>query len=546
MRRSLSLLLPLLLVACAKHVREEPLPVAPPSGQALERIELSGSRVAGAPPPAPAAPALVRDTPMPMSRPAPPADAGGYEPQHEGPVVAVAKTARVADTPVSTFAIDVDTGSYTRVRQMLRAGRLPPPYAVRTEEFVNYFDHHYPRPPSAEPPFSVTTEIAPAPWQPQRHLLLVGLKGYEVAAAQLPPANLVLLVDTSGSMASADKMPLVKAGLSALVQRLRPQDRVAIVSYAGEAGLRLPSTPGDQQAPILQAIDDLVAAGSTHGSAGIQLAYEVARQHFIAGGINRVILATDGDFNVGTTSTSALKELVAEQRASGIALTTLGVGANHYNDALSEQLANVGNGNHAFIDDEAEAQRVLVRELTSTLFTIAGDVKVQLEFNPRHVAEYRLLGYDNRLLSREQFADDSVDAGEIGAGHSVTAVYELVLVGSGAETQPPAGQVDTPLGTHELARLRLRYKHPRQAFSRPIEHAIGTDRITRTPSPRLAFAAAVVGFAERLRRAPGFEDVDWRLLWDLANAHAEPDPHGERAELADLVELAAALSGAGM
>ena len=498
-----------------------------------------------APPPPPVA--FSQPAPMALVA-APPADhayphddtppAGATaEPRRPNPVK------RVAETPVSTFSIDVDTGSYSRSRQLLRDGRLPPVSAVRTEEFLNYFDHGYPPPPGLEPPFSVSTELAPAPWHPQRHLLLVGIKGFDVDRSRLPPANLVFLIDTSGSMASPDKLPLLVEGFRMLAGQMRRQDRVAIVAYAGSAGLVLPSTPGDQRATILGALDQLRSGGATAGAAGIELAYEVARANRIDGGINRVILATDGDFNVGTRSLEALKALVEAQRASGIALTTLGLGRDHYNDALAEQLADIGNGNHAFIDDELEARKVLAREVSATLLTIARDVKIQLEFNPAVVAEYRLLGYENRLLSREQFADDAIDAGEIGAGHDVTALYEIVLVGSGGERLAPAGAGETTLAAGELARLRLRYKAPEQDVSRPLEHPVLLGSLRPDGTPRLQFAAAVAGFAELLRRSEWLEDFGYPELLALAESAAHPDPHGERAELVDLIELAAALAG---
>src|SRR5690606_10565872 len=290
----------------------------------------------------------------------------------------------------------------------------------RAEEFINYFDYGHPAPSGTDVPFGITTELAPAPWNAERRLLMVGIKGYDIPRADLPPSNLVLLIDTSGSMNSPDKLPLLKRAMGMLVRQLRPQDTVSIVVYAGSAGLVLPPTPGNRQGEILAALSQLEAGGSTHGGDGIRLAYDMARQGFIEGGTNRVLLATDGDFNVGTVDQGALETLVADQRASGIALTTLGFGQGNYNDALAERLADLGNGNHAYIDSALEARRVLVESMGSTLATIASDVKVQVEFNPAVVAEYRLVGYENRVLRNEDFANDKVDAGDIGAGHSVT------------------------------------------------------------------------------------------------------------------------------
>lgn len=429
------------------------------------------------------------------------------------------------ELPVSTFSIDVDTGSYTLARRMLREGMIPPREAVRTEEFLNYFEHGYTPPISRDTPFSVSTELAPAPWSPQRTLMLVGLKGYEGDQRDLPPANLVFLIDTSGSMHSADKLPLLKQGFRQLVRQLRAQDRVAIVAYAGSAGLVLPSTAGDQGETILEALDQLQSGGSTHGSAGITLAYETAAQSMVEGGINRVILATDGDFNVGATSVDALKALVAERREAGIALTTLGFGAQGYNDQIAEQLADVGDGHHAYIDDALEAQRVLVSEIGGTLLSIARDVKIQLEFNAQAVARYRLVGYENRILSREDFNNDAVDAGEIGAGHDVTALYELELRdGVAADVQ--------------LASLRLRYKQPGESSSQLIVHSVERREVKAAAGERLGFAAAVAGFAEKLRGNEDLAGFSHQQLVDLLDRSGLAK-HGEAGrELRDLILLA--------
>jgi Ca-activated chloride channel family protein len=457
---------------------------------------------------------------------------------------------RVAESPVSTFSIDVDTGAYSNVRRMLAQGQLPPADAVRTEEFVNYFDYGYAPPASASTPFAVHTEIAPAPWNRDRHLLMVGIKGYEVPAAQIPASNLVFLVDTSGSMQDPNKLPLVKASLKTLVGRLRAQDRISLVVYAGSAGLVLPPTSGAEKATILAALDALEAGGSTNGGEGIALAYAMAERAYIKGGVNRVILASDGDFNVGTTSVEALKSMVADRRESGIALTTLGFGQGNYNDEMAEQLADEGNGNHAYIDTLREAEKVLVDELSSTMLTIAQDVKIQIEFNPKLVAEYRLIGYENRMLRREDFANDRIDAGEIGAGHDVTALYELTLVGSPAvRIEPlrygePVANAAVANAGGELAHLRLRYKHPGEKDSVLIERPLDRSEIEAQPGPRLQLAAAVAAFAESLRGGTQLGEFDLADVSRLARGVSLPDPFGYRAELVELVERAAAMKTA--
>ena len=459
---------------------------------------------------------------------------------------------RAAEQPVSTFSIDVDTGSYANVRRMLAAGELPPKDAVRVEELINYFDYGYPAPDSKDTPFKVSTELAPAPWNAKHVLMQIGIQGYDVDRSELPPANLVLLIDTSGSMDEPDKLPLLKKAFAQLVKQLRPQDRISIVVYAGSAGLVLPPTPGDRGGEILDALERLQAGGSTNGGDGIQLAYATARQAFIPAGINRVLLATDGDFNVGTVDQKALETLVADQRKSGIALSTLGFGSGNYNDAMAEQLADVGNGNHAYIDSALEAQKVLGEELGSTLLTIAGDVKVQVEFNPAVVAEYRLIGYENRLLRREDFNNDRVDAGEIGAGHDVTALYEVALVGSGGESvdplryaaAKPAGEAQAGDGVRkdELALLRLRYKRPGENDSRLIETPLRRQDIAAQASERLRFAASVAGFGDLLR---GGAHLDANFGWDgviklAANARGD-DRNGYRGEFLRLAETARGL-----
>ncbi|HEY5802880.1 MAG TPA: VWA domain-containing protein [Lysobacter sp.] len=466
-----------------------------------------------------------------------PANTERYEAITDNPV------RRAAEEPVSTFSVDVDTGSYANVRRMLNEGVRPPADAVRAEEFINYFDYGHGAPTTREVPFKVTTELSVAPWNPQRQLLMVGIKGYDVPRAALAPANLVFLLDTSGSMDSPDKLPLVKGALRQLVPHLRSQDSVSIVVYAGSAGLVLPPTPGDHHGEILAALDRLEAGGSTNGGDGIRLAYAMAKQAFVANGVNRVILATDGDFNVGTVDQNALETLVGDQRKHGIALTTLGFGSGNYNDAMAEQLADVGDGNHAYIDSLREARKVLVEQMSSTLMTIARDVKVQIEFNPAQVAEYRLIGYENRALRREDFSNDKVDAGDIGAGHEVTALYEITPASSSAQ------RVDalryggkTPVATAatggELAHLRLRYKLPGQDRSKLIETPVLTSQLARNPSEAMRFASAVAGFADTLRGGSRMDG--WSLDGIIATAAAAKgtDRNGERAELLSLMQLA--------
>jgi Ca-activated chloride channel family protein len=457
---------------------------------------------------------------------------------------------RVAEAPVSTFSIDVDTGSYSNVRRFLNQGRLPVKDAVRVEEMLNYFSYDYPLPRDKTRPFSVTTEIAPTPWNKDSHLLRIGLKGYDIAPDKLPPANLVFLVDVSGSMFSPDKLPLLKSGLKLLVQKLRAQDRVSLVVYAGNTGVILEPTPGDQKGKILAALEGLTAGGSTNGGAGIKLAYAMAEQGFIKNGINRVLLATDGDFNVGTVSFEALKNLVEEKRKTGVSLTTLGFGTGNYNDRLMEQLADVGNGNYAYIDNLNEANKVLVNEMSSTLETIAKDVKIQIEFNPAVVAEYRLIGYENRALKREDFNNDKIDAGDIGAGHTVTALYEITLVGSkgqsvdplryGAE-KPAAGNKD------ELAWLRLRYKLPDSDTSKLIEQPIRTAEIkdaARTTAD-FRFAAAVAAFGQSLRGGQYTGTLGYDDILRLAQDARGKDSFGYRGEFVSLVNLAKSLESRG-
>ena len=529
--------------------------------QALDRVVVTGTRVrraqerkaaglAGNVAYAPPAPASPPPPPMPVmaisreAMPMPEAEnTEQYAERDDNPVK------RVSEEPVSTFSIDVDTGSYSNVRRMLRQGVRPPADAVRAEEMINYFDYGHPGPSSLATPFRVTTEIAPAPWNGKRQLLMIGIKGYDVPKAELPPANLVFLIDTSGSMQSEDKLPLLKQSFAQLVEQLRQQDRVSLVVYAGSAGVVLEPTPGSEKDTILAALDDLAAGGSTNGGAGIQLAYAMAKQGFVKHGVNRVILATDGDFNVGTTDQKALETLVGDQRRSGIALTTLGFGQGNYNDAMAERLADVGDGNHAYIDTLQEARKVLVQEMQSTLLTIAKDVKIQIEFNPAQVAEYRLICYENRMLRREDFANDRIDAGDIGAGHEVTALYEIVLVGSDAARLPALRYGDAPKAgapaiASELAHLRLRYKRPGEDTSRLIETPIAKPHEPRrhAPSASLRFAATVAAYADALRGGRNIDGWTWEDIARSARTTIGTDPWKQRAEFIGLIDDARRLT----
>ncbi len=454
---------------------------------------------------------------------------------------------RVAENPVSTFSIDVDTGSYSNVRRMLMAGQRPPADAVRAEEMLNYFDYAYPGPASREVPFRVSTEIAPALWNTKHELLQIGIQGYDVPKAQIPASNLVFLIDTSGSMDEPDKLPLLKDSFRQLTSQLRPQDRVSIVVYAGSAGLVLPPTSGEHKDVILAALDRLQAGGSTNGGEGLQLAYAMAKQSFLQHGVNRVILATDGDFNVGTFDQKALETMIADQRKSGIALTTLGFGSGNYNDAMAERLADIGNGNHAYIDSVMEGRKVLVEELSSTLLTIAQDVKIQLEFNPAVVAEYRLIGYEDRALRREDFNNDKIDAGEIGAGHDVTALYELTLVGSGGDSVDPlrygTSTPATVAKADEIGLLRLRYKLPGATTSQLIESPLRRSQILTQASQRLRWAAAVAAYADLLRGGSHEAGFDWSQVRHLAEGAVGEDRGGYRAEFVQLIDRGKVVTG---
>ncbi|WP_416310528.1 vWA domain-containing protein [Pseudomonas sp. W03] len=453
----------------------------------------------------------------------------------------------VAQDPVSTFSIDVDTGSYANVRRILNEGRLPPKGAVRLEEMVNYFPYDYALPSDAASPFGITTELAPTPWNPNTRLLRVGIKASDRSVAALPPANLVFLVDVSGSMDRREGLPLVKSTLKLLVDQLRDQDKVSLVVYAGESRVVLEPTSGRDKATIRNAIEQLQAGGATAGASGIELAYRMAQKGYLDKGINRILLATDGDFNVGISDFETLKQMAAEKRRSGVSLTTLGYGVDNYNEQLMEQLADAGDGNYAYIDNLREARKVLVEQLSSTLAVVAKDVKIQLEFNPAQVSEYRLLGYENRALKREDFSNDKVDAGEIGAGHTVTALYEIVPAGGKGWLEPLRYQNDASKGAakgDELALLRVRYKGPQggasQLIERPIRAAEQRANIAQA-SDDLRFAAAVAAFAQQLEggRYTGAFDIGDTV--QLARAARGEDRFGLRGEFVQLAELAQSL-----
>lgn len=467
-----------------------------------------------------------------------------YAPIRDGGVVAV------VDQPFSTFSIDVDTGSYANMRRFLNGGRLPPPDAVRVEEMINYFPYQYAQPvvsvQGERPPFGVTTEVVASPWNGSNLLLRVGVKAFDVPRDKLPSANLVFLVDVSGSMNSPDKLPLLKKALGLVVEKLRPEDKVSLVTYADGTRVILKPTSGAEKAKIRSAIAELSAGGSTAGAAGIDLAYEMAQQGFVKDGINRILLATDGDFNVGITDFAQLKGMVEEKRKGGVSLSTLGFGNGNYQEELMEQLADVGDGNYSYIDTLIEAQKVLVDQASSTFSIVARDVKIQMEFNPAVVAEYRLIGYENRALAREDFRNDKVDAGEIGAGHTVTALYELTLVGSpgllGPSRYKADGAAKNTVHGDELGVLRLRYKLPAGGEAREI--ATPVRKASVSASEDMRFAMAVAAFGQQLRGGKHLDKFGYKEIAALAAGARGDDPFGYRAEFVRLVKLANSLSTA--
>ena len=461
-----------------------PAPLPPPPAMAAESVVVTGARVAA--PGYFVPPVMIAQDP-------------GRE-RYDGEQVSPVKLVQVE--PVSTFSVDVDTGAYANTRRFLTNGGLPPRDAVRTEELINYFRYDYPAPQDRTRPFTVTTDVAASPWNAGTRLLRIGLRGYDLPRSARPAANLVFLIDVSGSMDSPDKLQLVKAAMAGLAGELSPRDKVSIVVYAGAAGLVLEPTSDTRK--IRAALDRLEAGGSTAGGAGLQLAYQIAEDNRIEGGVNRVILATDGDFNVGVSDQKSLVEMIEQKRDSGITLTTLGFGTGNYNEAMMEQIADHGNGNYAYVDSALEARKVLGQEMSSTLFTIAKDVKIQVEFNPAVVSQYRLIGYENRALREEDFDNDRIDAGDIGAGHQVTAIYEIVPAGAKGWIAPRRYE-DRPVAAltqaGEAAHVRLRYKLPNGTSSRLIEQAVPAAAIRTAAAPQgdFAFATAVAAYGQMLR-----------------------------------------------
>jgi Ca-activated chloride channel family protein len=545
------------LASCWKSAVEEgvvPSPVVADAQKSSQELVVTGSRIAQAnvnslpraefdmmaPPPAP---------------PPPPLAPGMYAPQWTPPYHDVGRdkfTAAaenpfkvVREAPVSTFSIDVDTASYSWVRASLHNNVLPQPAAVRTEELVNYFPYDYAAPRSAEQPFSTNVSVMPSPWSPGRKLVRIGIKGYSVQRATRPRANLVFLIDTSGSMQEPNKLPLVQQSLDLLLDQLDPRDTVAIVTYAGYAGTALEPTPVSQKQKIRAVIDGLGAGGSTAGAEGIRQAYALAEAKFDPNGVNRVILATDGDFNVGITNQEELKGYIERERGKGVFLSVLGFGMGNYNDALMQALAQNGNGAAAYIDTLAEARKTLVEESTSTLFPIAKDVKIQVEFNPAAVSEYRLIGYETRLLNREDFNNDKVDAGDVGSGQSVTALYEVVPVGGprtmdslryGAAAQPSMASRGSELGY-----VRIRYKLPKSSISRLIETPIDrrSEFVRFEDAPQDArFAIGVAAFAELLRGGKHNGNFGYDEVLRIALASRGRDEFGYRNEFVQLVRVA--------
>ncbi|MFV0644929.1 MAG: vWA domain-containing protein [Sphingomonadaceae bacterium] len=461
--------------------------------------------------------------------------------QYDGKEVSPVK--RASDEPVSTFSVDVDTGAYANTRRFLSAGRMPPRDGVRTEEMINYFRYDYARPDGQDMPFTVAADIAQTPWNENTRLMRIGLRGYDLPRNSRPPANLVFLLDVSGSMNSADKLPLVKTALSQFAGELSSGDTVSIVVYAGAAGLVLEPTSDTRK--IRNALESLSAGGSTAGGAGLKLAYQVAEDNFIKNGVNRVILATDGDFNVGVSDTKSLIELIENKRDTGITLTALGFGTGNFNEAMMEQVADHGNGNYAYIDNALEARKVLSDEMQSTLFTIAKDVKIQVEFNPAVVSEYRLIGYENRALREEDFNNDAVDAGDIGAGHQVTAIYEIVPAGS--KGWLPDRRYDDPLPdtvrtrSAEAAHIKLRYKLPDGKTSRLTDLVVRSADLQSPPPmrPDFAFATSVAAFGQKLRADPMLQQFSYRDIEKLAGSQTD----FWRQEFLRLNDLAAAMAG---
>jgi len=554
-QRTVALLLSVVFLAgCSSPVTEAnkkegqttpPLVAENAAGQIETRQQADRERLS--PPPVPGAPmktsvAIGRTAAheaMPVTAPVPSWNRESYNADQENGFINAGRD------PLSTFSIDVDTASYANVRRFVDGGNLPPVGAVRIEEMVNYFTYDYPAPTGSEP-FALSAEVGPSPFHSGYQLARIGLAARDLAKEQLPPSNLVFLIDVSGSMQDANKLPLLKQALPLLVQQLGARDRVALVVYAGGDSVVLPPTPGNRQQEILAAIDRLRAGGSTHASGGIRTAYQLARQGFMTKGNNRVILASDGDFNVGVTSRDELQRLIEEERKSGVYLTVLGFGMGNYHDDTMEILADKGNGNYAYIDSLLEAKKVLVKELSGTLFTLAGDVKIQVEFNPARVGAYRLIGYENRALADEDFRDDAKDAGEIGVGHRVTALYELIPAGheSIPRLDPLKYQAVQPTaasGSPELLTVKLRYKPLGEQTSRLMSLPV-REASARQITADFRFAAAVAGYGMLLTRSGHLGGFTWEQCLELARSGRGFDAEGYRAEFLRLVEASQLLA----
>lgn len=456
---------------------------------------------------------------------------------------------QTAKEPVSTFSIDVDTGSYSNIRRLINNGSLPVKDAVRVEEMLNYFNYDYKSNEDNDSPFITQTEVGPSPWSQGHHLLQIGIKAVDIDETTLPAANLVFLIDVSGSMASENKLGLLKKSLSLLVSKMRAEDKISLVVYAGASGVVLEPTSGNQKSTIINALSQLRAGGSTNGASGINLAYQVAKKSYIKNGINRILLATDGDFNVGTVNFNQLKDLVEEKRKTGISLSTLGFGSGNYNDHLMEQLADAANGQYSYIDSLKEAHKVLVDEMSSTLKTVAKDVKIQIEFNPSTVSEYRLVGYENRKLDKADFNNDKVDAGEIGAGHTVTAFYEVVLSNSNKQQIDPlryrSQKTSLLINNNELAFVKIRYKNPNDKKSTLISEPIHLTQVANTldnTSSDFKFASSVIGFGELLTGGQYQEEFNFDDVIKLSTDARGKDMFGYRSEFTQLVKLAKTLN----
>lgn len=465
------------------------------------------------------------------------------------------KSVLVSEQPVSTFSVDVDTASYAFVRRMLSDGRMPPQQAVRVEEMVNYFPYNYATPTNASQPFAVTTEVMPSPWQQGNQLVHIALKGYDIKAAARPRANVVLLVDISGSMGPRDRLPLLQQGFRLFAEQLRDDDMVSIVTYANGTAVALEPTSGKDKQKIIDVINNLHASGGTAGGDGLQRAYAQAERNFDPKAVNRVILATDGDFNIGITDPKQLEKFIVDKRKSGVYLSVFGVGLGNLNDALIQRLTQSGNGNAAYIDTLLEARKALAQELGSTMFPIANDVKVQVEFNPSQVAAYRLVGYETRMLNRQDFKDDKVDAGDMGAGHTVTAIYEITPAANAGKLVDPLRYAQTGKKkatesgkSDELCFVKVRYKLPGQSASRQVEHAVragsARDSLDAAPDDQ-RFAVAVAAFAQRLRGEQQVADFSYGDIARLAEGARGADREGYRAEFVKMVRMAEALGTVG-